>query len=206
MFSGIVETTSKINAITFTESTMQITVERPEFFNDLAIGHSVAVNGVCLTVEKFDANEMVFTLGPETLKITGWKSKLYLGAELNLERSLKFSDRIHGSLVTGHVDNTARVVEIQRLETTLIMKFEISSQFKIFVWNKGTICVNGVSLTINNVKPMGSSFEIEVCLIPETLTRTNLKNVKIDDMVTIEYDYVAKILTNAKGDMHELHT
>lgn len=210
MFTGIVETTAKIIAAKAMQSTTEIKIERPTFFDDLARGQSISVNGVCLTIENFDHNEMSFTLGPETIKIMTpqfWRQ----GCEVNLERSLKFNDRIHGSLVTGHVDSVAKVVELQRLEAALIVIFIVPTQFNSFIWNKGTICVNGVSLTINNVLFKESGTEIEVCLIPETLKRTNLKNIKVNDSLTIEYDYVTKVFLNsnkqnAKGVTHEFHT
>jgi len=168
--------------------TLSITVEKPINFNDLNHGDSVAVDGVCLTVEAFDEKQMAFTLGPETLRITGWTPSGVQKRMVNLERSLRLNDRIHGHLVTGHVDTTARIVAAETEGETLRLSIEIPKALEALIWPKGSLAVNGVSLTINRVS--GGSFDVG--LIPETLRRTNLGALKAGDLVNLEADNMAR--------------
>lgn len=188
MFSGIIETTSQIISAEKIGSVYQIIVQKPEGFDDLKIGDSIAVNGVCLTVEKFDKGTIQFAIGPETLKITNWENTLGKDSLVNLERSLRFGDRIHGHLVTGHVDAIGKVVDTISTDGTLFFAVQMPEKFKKYVWKKGSMCISGVSLTINEV----DSDVVSFYLIPETLKKTNLKNIKAGDDINLEFDYMAK--------------
>jgi riboflavin synthase len=193
MFTGIVETTSPIHQIEKKGSVYQILLGKPLTFDDLKIGDSVAVNGVCLTVEKINegidgAGTLQFAIGPETLKITKWDSLLKEDLEMNLERSLRYGDRVHGHLVTGHVDAIGKVVDVINTDGTLFFAVQIPEKFKKFVWKKGSLCIAGVSLTVNEVDNDVVSFY----LIPETLKKTNLKNMHAGDDINLEFDYLAK--------------
>lgn len=188
MFTGIIETTSLISAIEKKGSVSQILIQKPIAFDDIKIGDSIAVNGVCLTVEKITQDSLLFAVGPETLKITNWDKILAKNSEMNLERSLKFGDRVHGHLVTGHVDAVGKIVDTLSTDGTLFFAVQIPQQFKKYVWKKGSMCIEGVSLTINEVDNDVVSFY----LIPETLKKTNLKNIKAGDDVNLEFDYMAK--------------
>lgn len=188
MFTGIIETTAPITRIEKNGSVYQILVKKPENFNDLNIGDSVAINGVCLTVEKINPESIQFAIGPETLSITKWDSLLQKDMEVNLERSLRYGDRVHGHLVTGHVDGLGKVVDVLANEGTLFFAVQIPEKFKKYVWKKGSLCVAGVSLTVNEVDDDVVSFY----LIPETLKKTTLKNIHAGDDVNLEFDYMAK--------------
>lgn len=188
MFSGIVESTASIVRIEKNGSVYQILVQKPENFDDLKIGDSVAVNGVCLTVEKINPDTLQFAIGPETLKITKWNKNLAKDMVVNLERSMRLGDRIHGHLVTGHVDAVGKVVDVLSNEGTLFFAVQIPDAFKKYVWKKGSLCVFGVSLTVNEVDGDVVSFY----LIPETLKKTNLRNIKAGDDINLEFDYMAK--------------
>lgn len=188
MFSGIVETTALVTNSTSRESVLEITLARPKDFTDLHIGDSIACNGVCLTLEAFDANSLKFALGPETLKVTGWNSESVVGRAVNLERSLRLGDRIHGHLVTGHVDATSNVVQAERQGETLTLAIAIPAKLKNLIWPKGSIAINGVSLTINTVT--ASAFSVG--LIPETLKRTNLSDLKVGSQINLEADNMAR--------------
>ncbi len=188
MFSGIIETTASILQAKTDGANVQISVKKPSDFNDISIGDSIAHDGVCLTVESFDDQQVTYILAAETLHITGWKAETLKGRNLNVERSLKLNDRIHGHLVTGHVDGLLRLAERKELEGSLILKFQVPEDFLPMVWRKGSICINGVSLTINDVE--GECFE--VCLIPETLRRTNLGAIQVGDSVNFEADQLAR--------------
>lgn len=188
MFSGIVETTAQIVRIEKNGSVYQILVQKPEDFNDIKIGDSIAVNGVCLTVERINPETLQFAIGPETLKITNWENYLKKDLSLNLERSMRLGDRIHGHLVTGHVDGLGKIVDAISTEGTLFFAVQFPEKFKKFIWKKGSLCVQGVSLTVNEVDNDVASFY----LIPETLKKTNLKDIKAGDSINLEFDYMAK--------------
>lgn len=186
MFSGIVEACASIILAEKSSQLVKITLEKPSEWDDLKTGDSVAVNGICLTVEAFNEGYMAFALAPETLKVTGWSPRDE--EVVNLERSLRMGDRIHGHIVNGHVDDIGSVLEVIDSKDTRNIKIQISASFSPFVWRKGSVAVNGVSLTINNVEAQ----TFEVCLIPETLKRTNLGRLKQGDTVNLEADAMAR--------------
>ncbi len=188
MFSGIVEATGKITQLKHNPGTVLISITRPAEFNDLLPGHSICVNGVCLTVEKFDQHNMEFSLAAETLKVTGWNPENLMGLQVNLERSLQFGGRVHGHLVTGHVENIILIKSIDDLGGSRIITFELPKTSFKFVVPKGSVAINGVSLTVNDV----DEDQFSVCLIPETLKRTNLGQLKAGDKVCFESDYMIR--------------
>lgn len=188
MFSGIIETTSPILRAQNRGSVVEICVRRPSQFNDLHVGDSIAHNGVCLTLESFDDQHMIFALAAETLQVTGWTPNSLEGTQINLERSLRMGDRIHGHLVAGHVDCVSEVKEVHEEGETRVLWIQIPATLSPFIWKKGSVTVNGVSLTVNAVEEKGFS----LCLIPETLKRTNLGSLKVGDKVNLEADYMAR--------------
>lgn len=188
MFSGIVESRNVIRAVQARPGLLTITVEKPSFFDDLRLGDSIAVDGVCLTLEAFDPNSMTFSLGPETLRVTGWTADSVLNRVVNLERSLRLNDRIHGHLVTGHVDFGTRVVQAEKQGETLMLAIAIPTDYRPYFWAKGSVAINGVSLTLNQVTPD----YFTVGLIPETLKRTNLAELRAGDRVNLEIDNMAR--------------
>lgn len=187
MFSGIIEACSPIEIVETRSDLLTLFVRRPTHFDDIQLGDSIATNGVCLTVEVATPQHLKFTLGQETLRVTGWTQKSLQGTLVNLERSLKFGDRVHGHFVSGHVDTTAEVLEVQDGESWNL-RFSKKNINSKMVWSKGSVAIQGVSLTLNEV----TATDFSVCLIPETLLRTNLKNLKPGDVVNIEYDTWAK--------------
>ncbi len=195
MFSGIVETKKKIVEVISLNQALRIHIERPHSFQDIKCGDSIAVNGVCLTLESFDAKILQFTVGYESLNILQWKKENLIGKNVNLERSLKFGDRIHGHLVSGHVDSLAQVIERKQLGESLFFRISLPLQFKKFIWKKGSVTIQGVSLTVNELDE--KSFT--VCLIPETLKNTNLSDIKEDEWVNLECDYLIKGITQFKA-------
>ncbi len=198
MFTGIIEDNSPIVQVTPADQALQIVVKRPEKFDDLTIGDSIACNGVCLTVEAFDHQTMTFTLGFETLQITGWGIETLEGSVLNLERSLRFGDRIHGHLVSGHVDAVARCQAVEQAGECLLLNFELPEKLKAQVWEKSSIAINGVSLTVNWIK----DGVFQVCLVPETLRKTNFTNLKEGVTVNLETDYYMKGLLKSQGALN----
>lgn len=188
MFSGIIETHSSIVNVSSKAGLIVLTIKKPSIFNDLNVGDSIAVDGVCLTLEAFDSETMSFSVGPETLRVTGWTEAGVLNRVVNLERSLRLMDRVHGHLVTGHVDVSARVIEAQSEGEALKLTIEIPEKFRPYFWAKGSVAVNGVSLTINQV----TADFFTVGLIPETLKRTNLKLLKAGDRLNLEIDNMSR--------------
>lgn len=193
MFTGIVESSSKVvNFESFDSSVKRISISRPSNYNDLKTGDSICVNGVCLTIVAFNSEIMQFDLGPETLKITGWDQNKLLNKNVNLERSMKFGDRIHGHFLSGHVDAVAEVVETQARGEAWDLTLQLNETAKSYVWKKGSIGISGVSLTINEFEDL----KVSVGLIPETIKLTNLTEFQIGDLVNIEFDWMAKAFFN----------
>lgn len=192
MFSGIVEAQVPVLAVEPRASGLELRLARPENFADVNTGDSIAVNGVCLTVEALEAKSLVFTLGPETLKITGWDQEFLTRKSVNVERSLKLGDRLHGHLVSGHVDSVGKVVSVADQEGWRRLVISMPDEIRPMVWLKGSVAVQGVSLTVNGV----TDDRFEVGLIPETLRRTNLGALETGDTVTLEADQMARGLVH----------
>lgn len=192
MFCGLIEKVSKVENITFNQNGANISFKAD--FENVKIGDSIAVNGVCLTVVKIEKNLFSADIMNETLKISNLNN-LKKADEINLERAMKLSDRIDGHIVTGHIDCLGKVSKITQDGFSKRIQFNCDSTLIV---KKGSISINGVSLTVSNLFNDG----FEVSLIPETLNKTNLKNLKINDNVNIEYDilgkYVQKMLNPKK--------
>ncbi len=188
MFTGLIE--AKSNLISFeknaNEQLCRIVVKTPRIFDDVYSGHSIATNGVCLTLVEDPTDVMKFDLGAETLRLTSFKN-LKINQVFNLERPLKMGDRLHGHLVTGHVDEVCVLIDRTEISGGCL-ELEVTFKEKTYVWEKGSIVLNGVSLTVNKV----TGNKLSVCLIPETLKKTNLEELKIGDELNLEYDFWAK--------------
>jgi len=198
MFSGIIESTQKIEKVTQGQGALSVLISRPSDFTDLKVGDSIAVDGICLTLEESSTPEMKFTLGAETLKVMSalknssldeLEQKLWQ-KKVNLERSLKWGDRIHGHLVSGHVEEQGTVIKSEAFGESWILEVLCSKNLEPFILKKGSIAINGVSLTVNHFE----NLTLQVCLIPETLKKTNLGSLRPDDSVNIETDLNIKSL------------
>ncbi len=194
MFTGLIEKVSKVENITFDNYGAKVYYRAD--FDDVKIGDSIALNGVCLTVTSIEKDIFSADIMKETLNVSNLKS-LKKNDEINLERALKINSRLDGHIVSGHIDTTAKVIDIKQDGFSKRIKFNCNSDLII---KKGSIAINGVSLTVSEVYENG----FEVSLIPETIEKTNLKNLKIGDIVNIEYDllgkYVQKILSPKKEE------
>ena len=194
MFSGIVEAMAKVVAVEQDKENKHFTLTY-EFGNELKIDQSVAHNGVCLTVVKREGNSYVVTAMDETLK----RSNLGLlqpGDEVNVERSMQMNGRLDGHIVQGHVDTTATCTKIEDAEGSYIYTFEYEVSNEMiergyFTVDKGSVTVNGVSLTVCN--PTRNSFQ--VCIIPFTFEHTNFHNFKVGSKVNIEFDILGKYIS-----------
>jgi riboflavin synthase len=186
MFSGIVEAMGRIRAIVPAVKGYRVTIEAGSLdLSDVAIGDSIAVNGCCLTVVELADGTFAMDVSKETIDCT---AGLREGAAVNLEKSLRLSDRLGGHLVTGHVDGVGTVVEFVPDGESWRLTVEAPAALARFVARKGSITINGVSLTVNEVD--GSTFGVN--LIPHTLAVTNLKEFEEGTKVNLEIDLVAR--------------
>ncbi len=198
MFTGIIEATSSIQKVEPISQIVRIWIKRPESFNDSKLGDSIAVNGVCLTLERVtDEDQFQFALAFETLKVLGVADPHALvNFKVNLERALRYNQRLDGHLVTGHVDTQVEVLNVTRQGESVILKIQKPMDIADYVWPKGSCALDGVSLTINDVGPN----DFEVCLIPETLKRTRLSDIKKGDKLNFEIDSFARGLVHYLKD------
>ncbi len=186
MFTGIIEAIGGVNEVKLTTGGMRIAIAADTLdLSDLKIGDSVAVNGVCLTVVALAAARLDFDVSRETLvHTTGFAA----GARVNLEKSLRLADRLGGHLVSGHVDNTGLVVRFDLVGDNRQLTVKAPPELVKYVACKGSIAINGVSLTVNTVDR--NTFEVN--LIPHTLQATNLDGLILGAKVNLEIDMLAR--------------
>lgn len=185
MFTGIVEETGKILSIT----SEKITVECETVLEGAKLGDSIAVNGVCLTVTNVMPKRFMADISPETLRITSL-GNLKAGNLVNLERAMKANGRFGGHMVSGHIDGIGKLLEIKPCGNFYELNIELSSNQEKYVVKKGSIAIDGISLTITNVKQNN----ITLAIIPHTFENTNLKELKSGNFVNIEVDITAKYI------------
>ena len=200
MFTGIIEGVGRLAAreprggdvrFTFATGSLPWLGERGE---DVRLGESIAVNGVCLTVVAFDAGSFQADASTETLALTTLGA-LAEGAALNLERAMRPSDRLGGHLVSGHVDGIGRVLSVHDDARAQRWRFAAPAPLLKYVAKKGSICVDGVSLTVNAVDGEG----FEVALIPHTVAHTRFAETAVGDAVNLEIDLVARYVERLLG-------
>ena len=188
MFTGIVESLGEIVDINEELDNIHFTV-RSEISPELKIDQSLSHSGVCLTVVDIEKNCHTVTAVKETLDKSALKN-LKKGDVFNLERAMKMGGRLDGHLVQGHVDDIAKCVDVKMNEGSWIFTFSFNEKFKNLIIEKGSICINGVSLTVFNVT--NNSFDVTI--IPYTYDNTNFNKIKVGDIVNIEYDMIGKYL------------
>ncbi len=192
MFTGIVEGIGKVEKIkksTKNRSAIQMTVNLGQNAKGLKIGQSVALNGVCLTVTKKLQNKCNFEMIDETTKKTDL-GNLREGSIVNIERSLKAGERLEGHFVLGHVDGTGIIKKILKKPKEVQVWFEVPKSLSKYVVKKGSIAIDGISLTVVDVKKNLAS----VCMIPHTIDVTNFKTKNVGDKVNIETDILGKYI------------
>ncbi|MDP2642661.1 MAG: riboflavin synthase [Candidatus Peregrinibacteria bacterium] len=189
MFTGIVQKQGKIITIKKESKSWRFEVEADKFLKDVKKGDSIAVNGVCTTIVDFEKNKFAFEAIEETLKKTNFK-KLKKGSLVNLEKSIKWNEKIDGHFVQGHVDETGKIIYIKNDKKRTRITISLSKEMRPFVAYKGSISINGISLTISDVEDKNFSVDI----IPHTLKNTNFSQLKRNDIVNIEADMIARYL------------
>ena len=190
MFSGIIEATGKITAIENRKGDQRISIDAGGLdLTDVKTGHSIAVNGVCLTVVTLAGSEFSVDVSAETLACTTFNSFM-TGSKMNLEKALHLSDRLHGHLVTGHVDGVGTIKSRQADARSERFDIDCPKELLRYFSKKGSICIDGVSLTINEKTATGFSVNI----IPHTLQETIISGYQTGTRVNLEVDLIARYL------------
>jgi riboflavin synthase len=192
MFTGSVEgigTVNKISKITKNRSAIEMTIDLGKQVKGLKIGQSVALNGVCLTATKISKSKCIFEMIEETTKKTDL-GNLKVGGVVNIERSLKTGDRLEGHFVLGHVDGVAIIKKILKKPKEVQVYFEVPKSLAKYIVKKGSITIDGISLTVVDIKKTLAY----VSLIPHTIEITNFHTKKVGDKVNIETDILGKYI------------
>ena len=192
MFNGIIFNTGKVKKKYIDNSGLILTINSKININSKKeIGSSICCAGVCLTLTKYKNNNLSFYISKETIKRSNL-SMLKINDIVNLEKPIKFGDRISGHFIQGHVDTMARVKKIKLSGKSWYIDFSLEKKFKKYLINKGSIAVNGISLTIAKVKKN----VFQVAVIPHTLKLTNLIKLQEKDLANIEFDILLKYIKN----------
>ena len=202
MFTGIIQSIGKIK-----QEKNILEIEILDNFFDIEIGDSIAVDGICLTVKEIFQNKFTVDVSEETLKKTTLGLNYNLNQIVNLEPALRISDRLGGHIVSGHIDGLGIVENIEKLEKSWLISIKWKNKnFSKYVVNKGSVCVNGISLTIAKFEKEGEIFTIAI--IPHTWHNTNLNKLNVGDSVNLEADalikYVEKLLLFNKNSNKDL--
>jgi riboflavin synthase len=194
MFTGIVQSVVRVRAVSTRDGELAIELGLEGLIGEkISLGDSVSVNGVCLTVARLSDNCLAFDVSRETLTRTHL-GKLSEGNRVNLELAMSVGDRFGGHLVSGHVDGLGTLVAKEPAGRSTRMRFRAPRALAPLIAEKGSVTVDGVSLTVNRVDDSSSAVEFELNLVPHTLTATTLGELQIDHLVHIEVDLVARYL------------
>lgn len=189
MFSGIIETIGEVVGLEKERGNLHLSLTSP-FTSDLKIDQSIAHNGVCLTVVKIEGENYTVTAIEETLQKTNL-GLLKVGDKVNLERCMRLGDRLDGHIVQGHVDQTATCSSVEESNGSWTFRFEYDATLGNITVEKGSVCVNGVSLTV-----VDSGYNaFSVCIIPYTFEHTNFHTIQVGTVVNLEFDILGKYIS-----------
>lgn len=191
MFTGIIEEIGKIQTVTKIGNSLRLRIGVKKLADGMKLGDSLSVNGACLTVVNLGRDFFEVDAVEETVRKTNL-GLLTNGSFVNLERARKFDDRIDGHIVQGHIDTTGKIERIITAQVSKLFYISFPPQFNIFVVSKGSIAVDGISLTIVDVE----SNIFSVSIVPFTIENTTLKFRKVGDIVNLEFDIIGKYVTN----------
>ena len=202
MFTGLIAELGRITAIEKGESSAVFSVSAPALISQIALGDSVAVNGVCLTATSITGDSFTADVMVQTLAVTSL-SQLAVGSPVNLELAALLNTRMGGHMVQGHVDGVATVVGLTPGDKWAQFDITVPDKLAKYIVNQGSICLDGVSLTVGEIND--SNNVVTVWLIPETLERTNLAAKQPGDLINVEVDVLAKYVERllAKGEKNE---
>ena len=187
MFTGLIEEVGQVQSIRTAGMATQLQLSAPAITADLRAGDSVAVNGCCLTATKIHEASLTFDLLEETLARTNLRA-LSAGSAVNLERALSAAGRLGGHFVQGHIDATARILSFTRTGADYRLEVDLPTEFARYVAVKGSVALNGVSLTIAELR----AASLVVWIIPHTREQTNLGTLQPNDLLNVEFDIIAK--------------
>lgn len=191
MFTGIIEEIGQITRIDPAPGGIKLSVGAQKVLEDIKIGDSIAINGACQTVISFDSASFTVDVSSETLNVTTFKH-FTSGEKVNLERALKLSDRLGGHLVSGHVDAVGELLNIKKEGNMSMLSFSVPENISRYLIYKGSITIDGISLTVANLENNDTVFSVAV--IPHTLSNTVLLGLKIGNKVNLESDILAKYI------------
>jgi len=191
MFTGIVEDIGKVKAIKNGLRSMQLTLESKKIIEDIHLGDSIAVNGICLTVVEYSTTTFTVDVMPETVKSTNIQS-LQIGHMVNLERAMSSTGRFGGHFVSGHVDGTGVILRKRKVENAVYIDIGISEEMSQYCMLKGSVAIDGISLTIFDIQPT----KLTVSLIPHTFIQTIFGDKGEQELVNIETDLLSKYVVN----------
>jgi len=199
MFTGLIGELGSITAIEKGESSAVFTINAPQLISEIAVGDSVAVNGVCLTATSISGTTFTADVMIQTLSLTSL-GQLSVASTVNLELAAQLNSRLGGHMVQGHVDGVAKVVGLTPGDKWAQFDITVPAHLAKYIVNQGSICLDGVSLTVGSIDD--SNNVVTVWLIPETLESTNLSRKNAGDLVNVEVDVLAKYVERllAKGD------
>lgn len=189
MFTGLVEEIGKIHSIAKSTKSARITINAKTVLDDVRLGDSICTNGVCLTVTSFDTGKFTVDVMAETMRRSNLKD-LYLGAEVNLERALKLNDRLGGHIVSGHIDGIGEIKNYIQEDNAVWVTIGASREILKYIVEKGSIAIDGVSLTVAYV----DENVFKVSIIPHTKDMTTLLKKKVGDAVNLECDVLGKYI------------
>ena len=197
MFSGIIQEIGTVKSLESKNGLLELSISSEHLINDLKLGSSVSINGCCQTVVDKDKNSFKVQATEETLKKTNFLN-LKIDSKVNLEPALKLGETIDGHLVSGHIDTTGEISDILSSGENKIVKISFSGEYGKYIAPKGSIAVNGVSLTIIDSKNVraGLKSALTLTLIPFTRDNTNLGLLKVGDLVNLEIDLVSRYVVN----------
>ena len=199
MFTGLIGELGSITAIEKGESSAVFTINAPQLISEIAVGDSVAVNGVCLTATAISGTTFTADVMIQTLSLTSLE-QLAVASTVNLELAAQLNSRLGGHMVQGHVDGVAKVIGLTPGDKWAQFDITVPAHLAKYIVNQGSICLDGVSLTVGSIDD--STKVVTVWLIPETLENTNLSSKNAGDLVNVEVDVLAKYVERllAKGD------
>ena len=193
MFTGIVQHVGVVKQVRpLSDNSIQIDVDCKELNSTSSLGQSISIDGICLTVEKVHNDVLTFTAISETIDKTKLKDKVS-GSLVNVEGSASMQDLVGGHPITGHIDTVGKIIDITNSESWKIIRISVDKRHRNLIVSKGSICIDGVSLTISNIGSVEESW-FEVSLIPATLYHTTLDSLVVGSLVNIEFDQVGKYI------------
>ena len=193
MFTGIVQHVGVVKQVRpLSDNSIQIDVDCKDLNSTSSLGQSISIDGICLTVEKVNNDVLTFTAISETIDKTKLKEKVS-GSLVNVEGSASMQDLVGGHPITGHIDTIGKIIDITNSESWKIIRVSVDKSYRNLIVSKGSICIDGVSLTISNIGTVEESW-FEVSLIPATLSHTTLDSLVVGNLVNIEFDQVGKYI------------